>query len=85
MSRSRRKQPISAITTAKSERSDKKLWHKKLRSKEKQRLKSDDLDNYTPLTANEVSNPWTFAKDGKLFWKVSDCLPVALLKKMMRK
>lgn len=62
MSRSRRKNPICGWTTAKTEKWDKKFWHKKFR----QWCKRQDED-FVPMHKDRraVSNPWSMQKDGK--------------------
>lgn len=63
MSRSRRKTPISGVTTAASEKRDKIASHKVYRRTLK-RLITPDLE--TPLpTERQLTNPWDMAKDGK--------------------
>lgn len=64
MARSRRKTPISGITTARSEKSDKKLWHSRMRARLRTHIMSGGDADLTPLV-REVSNVWSFAKDGK--------------------
>jgi hypothetical protein len=64
MARSYRKTPIRGITTAHSEKTDKKLWHSRMRARTLTHIRSGrDLD-VLPIT-REVSNVWSFAKDGK--------------------
>ena len=72
MSRSKKKTPIYSITCAKSEKSDKKIWHSKFRHKEKQRLKSEDLEDFITTDKKEVSNNWDFAKDVKTYYSIKD-------------
>lgn len=62
MSRSRRKNPICGVTTAKSEKWDKKKAHRKERRKVKQALIEDAEDM---PHKNEFYNPWNANKDGK--------------------
>lgn len=62
MSRSRRKTPIVGITTAMSEKFDKGKANRKLRSRVHVAL--DRGDEVLP-ELREVSDVWTFAKDGK--------------------
>ncbi len=66
MSRSRRKVAIFGHTTARSEADDKRLWHKRWRSRERDQLaslgpESDPL----PVQRQAVSSTWYMAKDGK--------------------
>lgn len=74
MSRSKRKTPIMGYTTCRSEKQDKKLWHKCWRSKQKMALRSPhllDLDEISPILENEVSNVWAMGKDGKRYFALS--------------
>jgi hypothetical protein len=64
MSRSRRKTPVLGITTAKSEKQDKRIANRKLRRAVKQRL-GYDPDGVLPAL-REVSNVWSMDKDGKV-------------------
>lgn len=67
MSRSRRKTPILATTTCRSERQDKKLWHQRWRALERTTLASasaEALSAHQPLLENEVINVWAMGKDG---------------------
>jgi len=76
MSRSFRKIPIAGITTAKSEKQDKRLANRRYRRITKQLIKNNNFN--LPLL-REVSNIWSMDKDGK---KVFD--PVKY-PKLMRK
>lgn len=64
MSRSRKKHPFCGITTATSEKDDKRLAHKAYRQALR-RLDLSDPDNLVVPLLREVSNVWGFAKDGK--------------------
>jgi hypothetical protein len=64
VSRSRRHTPLMGLTCAESEKQDKKRWHSKLRSKERIRLKCIPPDEYIPLSINDASNTYSFAKHG---------------------
>lgn len=66
MSRSRKKTPIHGITTAVSENEDKRIWHKRMRARERDRLITDPEGE--PTVENEVCTPWDMAKDGKCYW-----------------
>jgi hypothetical protein len=71
MSRSRRKTPIFGITTARSERDDKALWHGRWRAAERMALAAvlpRDADTHMTTLARSVSDPWSMAKDGRRFW-----------------
>jgi len=62
MARSRRKNPIGGITTCKSEKEDKRQWHRVLRRTAKQELQAGSED---PVLPKDVSDPWKMGKDGK--------------------
>jgi len=66
MSRSRRKTPKTGITTAETEKENKRQANRKFRRVTKVNVKKgrDEL----PLT-RELSNVWSFDKDGKQFLK----------------
>ena len=66
MSRSRRKSKIMGIANCNSEAEDKRLWHKRLRARERDRLITDPESE--PTHINEVSSTWDMAKDGKHYW-----------------
>jgi hypothetical protein len=72
MSRSFKKTAIFAITTSPSEKEDKKEWHSNFRSKAKQNLNKavleDTLDEFTDINVLDVSDPFWFAKDGKIYY-----------------
>jgi hypothetical protein len=61
MSRSYRKTPITGITMARSEKTDKRLANRRLRRK----VKTGALE----LRLREVSDIWGFEKDGKIYWR----------------
>lgn len=72
MARSKKKNPIHGITTAQSEKEDKRHANRVYRRKVKQMIKDDEfVDDLTLPEIREVSNVWAFAKDGKL-WKAKD-------------
>jgi hypothetical protein len=62
MSRSKKRSPFTAITTAESEKDDKRTANRKFRRKLKQSIFNQDES--LPLI-REVSNVWSFGKDGK--------------------
>lgn len=75
MSRSRRKNPVSSITKADSEKEDKRRANRRLRARERQAL--DKVIQgvvdfvFTELVwprLREASNVYKFAKDGKTWW-----------------
>ena len=67
MSRSRKKTNMGGVTTAPSERDDKKIWHKIFRRKNRVILKKADKEETIFVTKKEVSDPWKMDKDGKSF------------------
>lgn len=67
MSRSRRKSPITGVTTSESEAQDKAHWHRRHRRIESARLKQAGLD-YDPRSHRAQSDPWQMDKDGKTYW-----------------
>lgn len=74
MSRSRRKTPIVGHTTCRSEREDKKLWHRRWRAQERTALASaspEALDAHLRLPVNQVSDVWSMGKDGHFYWPVA--------------
>ncbi len=81
MSRSFRKTPIFGFTTAQSEKEDKRIWHSRFRSREKQRLQQSALsDPESHLTTVEldVSNVWSFNKDGRQYFPVKRHAGIAM-------
>lgn len=60
MSRSKRKTPVFGITTARTEKQDKRMANRKLRRKTR-------VDPENAPALREVSDVWGFAKDGKKF------------------
>lgn len=66
MSRSHRKTPIFGHTAARSEAGDKRLWHKRWRSRERDQLATIGPDGeLMPIHRHAVSSTWDMAKDGK--------------------
>ena len=66
MTRSRKKTPITGITTAESEKAEKLAAHKRERRRVRQKIQSDPDAEILPHT-REVSSPWQMAKDGKTY------------------
>ena len=60
MSRSRRRTPVCGITTCRSEKSWKQDAHRRLRVAERAMVDGDPEPRL-----RDVSNPWSFGKDGK--------------------
>ena len=72
MSRSRRKTPITGITTVESDHCWKKMASRKLRHRAKQSLNTTlDGDRFAGKRWDLV-NPWCSQKDGKKYWKSAD-------------
>jgi hypothetical protein len=74
MSRSRRKTPIIGNTTCRSERQDKKLWHQRWRTCERNVLASaspEAWESHLPILEKQVSNVWLMGKDGRSYWSVA--------------
>jgi hypothetical protein len=70
MSRSRKKSPAGGITTAVSEKSDKQMASRVARRVVREAL-ARDPDGLLP-EKREVSDVWTFAKDGKAWYGSED-------------
>ena len=69
MSRSYRKTPIFGIASARSEADDKRLWHKRWRSRQRDPLATIEPESeILPIHRNAVSSTWSMAKDGKLWF-----------------
>ena len=64
MSRSRRKHPFRGITSAESEKDDKRRYNRHYRRVCRLLLHIDPQREDVPLL-KEVSNPWSMDKDGK--------------------
>jgi len=64
MARSKRRTPVVGITTAVSEKEDKRIANRAERRINKALLSGDD-DERTLKPKREVSNVWGFCKDGK--------------------
>jgi hypothetical protein len=62
MSRSRRKHPFTAFTTSSSDKRDKRRANRKFRRKERVAIVNDEQP---PENTEEVSDVYTFSKDGK--------------------
>jgi hypothetical protein len=78
MSRSRRKTPITGVTTATSDHRWKKVASRKLRRAVRRHLKSTlDGDRFAGKRWDLV-DPWSSDKDGKRYWR--DPVPGAMRK-----
>lgn len=67
MGKSYRKTKKFGWSTAASEKEDKVFHHRKMRKKIKDQIQKEDFDSPFPVD-NEVSDPWTWNKDGKQYW-----------------
>lgn len=70
MSRSRKKHPIIGVTTAKSEKFDKRLINRNIRHQVKRTLNNtpiEELDNFLEPKKNEIMDKWSIQKDGKIY------------------
>ena len=65
MSRSVRKTKIFGITTAISEKQDKRLWNRKFRKVCKRLI---NVEKEAPIKIQGVTNVWDGAKDGKQYY-----------------
>ena len=65
MSRSYRHTPVANPYGCASEKSDKKLWHGKMRAAVRVCLHNFEPDEILLPHEREVSNVWAFGKDGK--------------------
>ena len=64
MSGSRKKTPVTAITTATSEKADKRFANRRHRHGNRQILKTAE-DEPQFLDRKQTGDPWDMAKDGK--------------------
>lgn len=64
MSRSVRKTKIFGITTAETEKKDKRLWNRKFRKVCKKLIRTG---KEAPVNLNSVTNIWSGAKDGRRY------------------
>lgn len=69
MSRSFKKTPKGGITTAKSEKKDKQLWHRSFRRVHRVKLNQSALEtqgeSFNMPVVREFHNMWSMSKDGK--------------------
>jgi hypothetical protein len=68
MARSRKKTPITGMNRSKSEKADKVAAHRVERRKVHLRLKTEGDGDALPVR-REISNVWSYAKDGKIYKK----------------
>lgn len=72
MSRSYKRVPVAGHTNADSEKTDKKIWHRRFRHKTKSILRSlhndvDSMNDVVMPVENDVSSLWSMSKDGKAY------------------
>jgi hypothetical protein len=66
MAHSYKKYAAGGIVGCKSEKFDKRLWHKRLRRLEREQLDiANDIDYQIMPIVHDVSDPWVMIKDGK--------------------
>ena len=68
MSRSRKSFPACGITTARSEKQDKRIYNRRFRHRCKQKLMTFDPEADVLPLLKELSNVWGMAKDGKMIF-----------------
>ena len=68
MSRSKRHTSKCGICKCESEKSDKKIWHQRMRAAIRQYLYTNSFDEKLPPHEKEVSHVWAFGKDGKAWF-----------------
>lgn len=72
MSRSRKKNPITGVTCAKSEKEDKRIINRNIRHKVKATFKTkniEELEEFIEPKKDEIMDVWQMAKDGKMNYK----------------
>ena len=70
MSRSKKHNPICAITCAKSEKQDKQIINRIIRRTVKAKLKTKDLEEleeFLEPKKDEIMDKWSMAKDGRQY------------------
>ena len=72
MTRSRKRTPIGGIVSARSEKDDKREYHRRERRRVREVLATTPEPESLPHR-KEVSDPWTMAKDGKQFLGRGTC------------
>ena|SRR5688572_20868273 len=66
VARSRKRVPIAGITSATSEKQEKRANHQRERRLVRQMLATDPEPDLLPHT-RELSDPWSMSKDGKIY------------------
>ena len=75
MSRSRKKHAITGVTTARSEKDDKRIINRVIRHKVKSKLRKkniEELENFLEPEKNEIMDKWNMSKDGKIWFDKKD-------------
>lgn len=76
MSRSYKKSKIHGYSTATSEKEDKQIMNRTLRSRHKQQIQvamvEDNWDEFLLDTKDDAMNQYDMAKDGKGYWEDAD-------------
>ena len=75
MSRSLKKNPFFSHCGCPSEKKDKKSWHSRWRSRERQafrKLSIETIDTHQTILRNQVSSTWMMSKDGRYYWPISE-------------
>lgn len=65
MSRSRKHNPFTGITKAKSEKEDKRFHNRRLRKRVSETIRREDPENLVLPNEQEVSEVYSWNKDGK--------------------
>lgn len=65
MGKSTRKTPIGGMTTAPSDKQDKRIANRRFRRKSRLAMSQE---REPPFSIRQVSDPWDFNKDGKSRW-----------------
>lgn len=68
MSRSRKKHPITGITTAETEKEFKQQEHQRERARVRTALANFDADEEVLPHPKQFGDPWNGPKDGKVIW-----------------
>lgn len=68
MSRSRKSFPACGITTARSEKLDKRIYNRRFRRRGKQKLMAFDPEADVLPVLRELSDVWCMAKDGRMIF-----------------
>jgi hypothetical protein len=74
MSRSRKRTSRGGITSAKSEKSDKRAANRKLRRRVREAI-ALDLEREVIPEERELSNVWSMARDGKRYFDAPKSIP----------